>query len=65
MSQDSIQYRPSCDLHALRARAQMYSQIRQFFAERGVLEVETPVLSQAGVTDVHLADLPDLQSVPR
>ncbi|MFM6959022.1 MAG: EF-P lysine aminoacylase EpmA, partial [Acinetobacter sp.] len=30
---------------------------RQFFAERNVLEVETPVLSQAGVTDVHLASV--------
>ncbi len=27
----------------MRARAQMYSQIRQFFAEREVLEVETPI----------------------
>jgi lysyl-tRNA synthetase class 2 len=51
MSQDVIHYQPTCDLKAMRARAQMYSQIRQFFAEREVLEVETPILSQAGVTD--------------
>ncbi len=53
----TIQYQPTCDLNALRARAQMYAQLRQFFAEREVLEVETPVLSQAGVTDVYLASV--------
>ncbi|MDM1246768.1 EF-P lysine aminoacylase GenX [Acinetobacter sp. R933-2] len=54
---ENINYQPTCDLAALKARAKMYSQIRQFFAERDVLEVETPVLSQAGVTDVHLASV--------
>ena len=56
MSQ-SIAYQPTCDLKAMQARAKMYAQIRQFFAGRDVLEVETPVLSQAGVTDVHLASI--------
>ncbi len=50
-------YQPTCTLEVMRARAAMYTQIRQFFAERNVLEVETPVLSQAGVTDVHLASV--------
>lgn len=57
MSQPKLDYQPTCSLNALRARAKMYAQIRQFFAERSVLEVETPVLSQAGVTDVHLASV--------
>ena len=52
-----VNYRPTCDIKALKARAKMYAQIRQFFAEREVLEVETPILSQAGVTDVHLASV--------
>lgn len=52
-----VRYQPTCDVNTLRARAKMYAQIRQFFAERDVLEVETPVLSQAGVTDVHLASV--------
>ncbi|WP_171065686.1 EF-P lysine aminoacylase EpmA [Acinetobacter junii] len=50
-------YQPTCSIDALKARAAMYQKIRQFFAERGVLEVETPILSQAGVTDVHLASV--------
>ncbi len=39
------------NLAALRERAQLYQQVRVFFAERKVLEVETPALSQAGNTD--------------
>ncbi|MCJ8297080.1 MAG: elongation factor P--(R)-beta-lysine ligase [Colwellia sp.] len=35
-------------------RAQILQQIRQFFAEREVVEVETPALSQGTVTDVYL-----------
>ena len=30
------------------------AEIRRFFADRGVLEVETPCMSQATVTDIHL-----------
>lgn len=57
MSQTMNNYQPTCSIEALKARAAMYQKIRQFFAERKVLEVETPVLSQAGVTDVHLASV--------
>lgn len=53
----TMTYQPTCDLQAMHARANLYRQIRQFFAERDVLEVETPILSQAGVTDVHLASV--------
>mgnify|MGYP003397760937 FL=1 len=53
----SFNYQPTCELSALRARATMYAQIREFFAKREVLEVETPILSAAGVTDVYLASI--------
>ena len=58
-----IQYQPTCDLKAMQARAKMYAQLRQFFAERDVMEVETPILSQAGVTDVHLASVQALRHI--
>lgn len=47
-------WRPGCDLTTLRQRSALFAQIRQFFAQRGVLEVDTPCLSRASVTDVHL-----------
>ncbi|AVP96601.1 EF-P lysine aminoacylase GenX [Ahniella affigens] len=42
------------NLHALKTRAALYHGVRQFFAERGVLEVETPILSRAGNTDPNI-----------
>lgn len=48
-------WRPTANLDALRLRARLYAVIRAFFAERAVLEVETPVLSVAGNTDANIA----------
>ena len=47
-------WQPTTTLSMLRCRAILLGNIRQFFAERQVLEVETPLLSQATVTDPHL-----------
>ena len=44
-------YERGASLETLRRRAAMLAAIRAFFAARGVLEVETPALSSAGVTD--------------
>lgn len=41
-------------LEALRERARLLDCVRRFFAERDVLEVTTPVLSQAGNTDPNI-----------
>ncbi|NUS39312.1 MAG: EF-P lysine aminoacylase GenX [Lysobacter sp.] len=49
------EWRPSADMEALRLRARLNAAIRSFFAERGVLEVETPVLSRAGNTEPNIA----------
>jgi lysyl-tRNA synthetase class 2 len=48
-------WRPTATLDALHLRARLYATIRAFFAEREVLEVETPVLSMAGNTDPNIA----------
>ena len=50
-------FKPTASVEAIKARAILYQQIRQFFATRHVLEVETPILSQAAVTDIHLASI--------
>ncbi|MDD1781507.1 elongation factor P--(R)-beta-lysine ligase [Enterovibrio sp. ZSDZ35] len=47
-------WRPTADIETLKQRARLTGAIRQFFAERDVLEVDTPSMSQATVTDIHL-----------
>ena len=46
---------PTADMRAIRLRARLNAAIRGFFARRDVLEVETPVLSQAGNTEPNIA----------
>ncbi|HII3838975.1 TPA: elongation factor P--(R)-beta-lysine ligase [Pasteurella multocida] len=48
-------WQPSASIENLLARAKIIAEIRRFFTDRGLLEVETPVLSEFGVTDVHLS----------
>ncbi|MHA7880397.1 MAG: EF-P lysine aminoacylase EpmA [Saccharospirillum sp.] len=48
------QWQPSASIDTLRQRARYLADIRAFFAERDVMEVDTPLLSRFGVTDVHL-----------
>ncbi len=50
-------WRPTATRAALERRAQLLARTRRFFAERGVLEVETPILSAAAVTDPALESL--------
>ena len=49
-----LSYAPTMTLAMAQQRAQFMSNIRQFFAKRQVLEVQTPLLSQAGNTDTFL-----------
>lgn len=51
---DGVNWRPTASIQALKARAYLYQQLRAFFYARGILEVETPALSQAGNTDPHI-----------
>ena len=41
----------------LALRARLYQQLREFFSQRGVLEVETPIFSEAGNTDPTIASI--------
>ena len=50
-------WQPAATIEVLVARAQLTARIRQFFLERQVLEVHTPVLDAATVTD------PDIESI--
>lgn len=47
-------WQPSCSIRMLRTRAEMLREIREFFCQRGYLEVETPCLSRDIVLDTGL-----------
>jgi lysyl-tRNA synthetase class 2 len=47
-------WRPTASRASLERRAHLLAVTRAFFADRGVLEVETPVLGRAPVPDLHL-----------
>ncbi len=47
-------WQPSAALPILRLRAQLLRAVREFFAARGVLEVDTPALVRHAVTDRHI-----------
>lgn len=57
MSEDAAsgrERRPPTLRARLAARAKLHAVIRAFFAERGVLEVVTPVMAPTGTTDPHI-----------
>ncbi|HEV2271296.1 MAG TPA: EF-P lysine aminoacylase EpmA [Steroidobacteraceae bacterium] len=47
-------WRPTAPREMLQLRAELLARIRAFFAARGVLEVDTPIVVNAPVTDVHI-----------
>ncbi len=52
---EEINWQPTASIENLLQRAKIIKEIRQFFTDRGLLEVETPILSEFGVTDINLA----------
>jgi len=54
MSANDTGWRPTATRAVLARRAQALAQVREFFSARTVLEVDTPVVVNAPVTDVHI-----------
>ncbi len=50
-------WRPTASFENLRIRAEVLATIRDFFAKRNVLEVETPLLYPSSTPDPHLHSL--------
>jgi lysyl-tRNA synthetase class 2 len=53
----NVAWRPTAAVSALQRRAAMLAAARDFFAKRAVLEVETPILSAAAVSDPQIESL--------
>lgn len=49
-----MNWQPTASIEQLKSRAKVIQTIRQFFANKNVLEVDTPAMSYATVTDIHL-----------
>ncbi|MDH5357595.1 MAG: EF-P lysine aminoacylase EpmA [Gammaproteobacteria bacterium] len=54
MNEDAKNWQPTANIDTLKRRAQYLSDVRHFFAERDVWEVETPILSRAAPTAPYL-----------
>ena len=50
-------WQPTASLATLKKRAQIIQSIRAFFADRSILEVETPLLGEAPVTDPYIESI--------
>ena len=50
-------WRPTANADQLRARARLLQDIREYFSTHSVLEVETPIVSQAGNTDPEIESM--------
>ena len=50
-------WRPSCSLAAARQRADLLARLRAWFAAEDVLEVQTPALDTAAVSDPHIESI--------
>jgi lysyl-tRNA synthetase class 2 len=51
-------WQPSASMETLRSRAVLITKIREFFAARDVLEVDTPLMSHSTITDPHVTGIP-------
>jgi len=52
-----VNWQPGAGIGQIQARAALLCKLRQFFAERGILEVETPLLCDSGATDPAIEPL--------
>ncbi|WWP02699.1 MAG: elongation factor P--(R)-beta-lysine ligase [Candidatus Dasytiphilus stammeri] len=52
---ETKRWRPNTSINTLLHRSSIITDIRKFFAKKKILEVETPTMSQATVTDVHIS----------
>jgi len=52
-----VDWKPSASLRNLQQRGKLLGKIRNFFSERDILEVETPLLASSTVPDVYIESI--------
>lgn len=52
-----VSWHPGASLDNLENRAKLLKYLRAFFAKKNIIEIETPVLANAPVTDLHISSL--------
>jgi lysyl-tRNA synthetase class 2 len=52
-----MNWQPTYNIETLKQRAAILAKIREFFAKRNVLEVDTQLLSRSTITDTQLSGL--------
>ena len=52
-----VEWQSGASIATLQLRAKLLAMTREFFAKKGVLEVETPVLSRYTTSDVYLKSI--------
>src|SRR5262245_34943903 len=57
MNAPDAAWRPTAAREAFALRAALLARLRAFFAERGVLEIETPMLLAGATSDPHIESL--------
>lgn len=57
-------WQPSAPIEHLKSRAIIIQSIRDFFAKRNVLEVETPLMCHTSVTDPYIESIPAIFRTP-
>ena len=58
-------WHPHADNNLIKLRAEVFTKVRQFMSERNIMEVETPILSHATVTEFHLDSFCSTYSSPQ
>lgn len=57
MSESTVADSAIVNVETLLSRAQLVDRIRGFFSARSVLEVHTPTITEAGITDLHIESM--------
>ena len=52
-----VNWQPGASLDNLKKRAELLAYLRAFFTKKEVLEIDTPILANAPVTDLHIKSL--------